>query len=174
MTLTKDIAQEISDCIELYWNKARRRYPTKLMEWTKPTFTMDVRGTVGGKAFLHENRIALNPVLFRQNKKDFIEDTIPHEVAHLVAFMVYRDNGHGAGWKHVMRSDFGIPPTRCHNYDVSNVKQKYTVRKALYTCECKDLTHKLSLQKHRSKTNFLCKRCRQPIKFTGTISSKVQ
>jgi len=162
--------QAISSCVWKFYKKSKQLYPFALVNWDAPTFSFNLRGTVGGRAYLRENKMTFQPVLFEQNKKDYFDNIIPHEVAHLVAWRVYGDNGHGAGWKRVMR-DLGLVPTRCHSFDVSTVKQNYTIRRALYTCPCKK-EFELSIQKHRSKKSFICVACKNPIKFTGTIIQK--
>ncbi len=106
----------------------------------------DVRGRNGGYYMPGTSVIHLNPILFNENVDDYLENTIPHEVAHLVHYfrkgddITYRlrvralgirqkRDIHGPGWKAVMRV-FGIRnPARCHSYDVSNsqvrVKNKF-------------------------------------------------
>lgn len=106
----------------------------------------DVRGRNGGYYMPGTSVIHLNPILFNENVDDYLENTIPHEVAHLVHYFRDGDNAtyrrsmrafgirqkrdiHGPGWKAVMRV-FGIRnPARCHSYDVSNsqvrVKNKF-------------------------------------------------
>ncbi|MFZ4599981.1 MAG: SprT-like domain-containing protein [Terrimicrobiaceae bacterium] len=86
------------------------------IEWT-------VIGTTAGRAWLNQWRIQLNEQLCKENVEDFISQTIPHEVAHLVAYKVYGDDGHGNGWKSVMRA-LDLDPTRCHDYDTARVEGK--------------------------------------------------
>jgi SprT protein len=71
----------------------------------------------------------------KKNKEDFFKRTIPHEVAHLVAFRVFGSRGHCKDWKFTM-TRFGCDSSRCHSYNVSNVKRSKTVKRFLYECAC--------------------------------------
>ena len=76
-------------------------------------------------------------VLFRENFEDYIEQTLPHEIAHaFVRHQKYsicpsfddvisgryrrssRPKPHGSEWKRVMLA-FGKTPSRCHSYEKS-------------------------------------------------------
>ena len=99
----------------IWWVKLLKEYPT--IQKTTPVVTMNNRlKTTAGRAFLEEipQRIDLSVELFTQHTDRMIADTIPHELAHLVAWTVYADPGHGSGWKSVV-ARMGIPTTRLHN-----------------------------------------------------------
>ncbi len=91
-------------------------------EFRKPTVSFDLSGRCAGKAFCLKWEIKLNPVLMRENLQDFLDDTIPHEWAHLVAFEVFKERGHGAWWWWTM-GRLNIKSTRCHDYDTSNASR---------------------------------------------------
>jgi SprT protein len=88
-------------------------------------------GCCAGKAYLRENVIHLNEVFCETQEVDMLGDTVPHEVAHLIAFEMYKDTGHGGGWKSIMRT-LGLEPSRCHDYDTTMVARgrNAMVRKA--------------------------------------------
>jgi SprT protein len=128
----------------------------------------DLRGTSAGQARVHGKAFALiryNPTLLSRHPAEFIAETVPHEVAHVVAFAKYgaRIRPHGAEWQGVMRY-FGVVPSRCHGYDVSRLRAR-AVRRFLYRCSCG--THEISSIRHnRIRTQgavYLCRRCRQPL-----------
>jgi SprT protein len=107
-----------------------------LSEWdynrVAPRLTFDLRGEVGGRAYLQENRIQINPEALTKYKDHYIKQTIGHEYAHLVArdYFNWRIASHGVEWAKIMRS-FGLPPDRCHTYNLTkarNVKKKYLYR----------------------------------------------
>lgn len=111
-----------------------------------PKITYDLTGTTAGKAYLYENRIQLNAGLLTRNVDAFIARTVPHEMAHLATQAIYPEahqrqvsafrstqkrKPHGAQWQEIMRA-IGADATRCHSYDVSEVKRK----RATYAYEC--------------------------------------
>ena len=57
-----------------------------LSEWdydrVTPRLTFDLRGQVGGRAYLQENRIQINPEALTKYKDHYIKQTIGHEYAH--------------------------------------------------------------------------------------------
>lgn len=73
--------------------------------------------STAGRAFISENPqyIDLAYCFLVEFPEDMLADTLPHEYAHIIAWNLFQDPGHGKGWKHVMRS-YGLEPTRCHNY----------------------------------------------------------
>lgn len=74
--------QVMADCISLAQQAFKRSFPI-------PSITFNVRGKAAGKAYLQLNQIRLNPILFRENPQAFLEEVIPHEVAHLITYQVY-------------------------------------------------------------------------------------
>lgn len=164
----------ISEKITEVYEKAKKLFPGKLNNWMRPGWNTNLKGTVAGQAFLNENQIKINPVLFNRNKKQFFKDTIPHEVAHLVAYKVFRDCGHGDGWKHTMIR-LGYVPKRCHNYETDDLKRKVTITRYLYTCSCRT-TYELTTQMHKKhlatkQRGFRCSQCRG---FLTSLNQKKQ
>ena len=92
-----------------------REYPT--IQKATPIVTLNNRlKTTAGRAFIEESpqRIDLSTDLFTQHTERFVSDTIPHELAHLVAYTIHGDPGHGRGWYSVL-AKMGIATTRLHN-----------------------------------------------------------
>lgn len=123
-----------------------------------PTIQWDLRGLCAGKALCRANCIRLNPVLLCANTEDFIRQTVPHEVAHLVNRAL---NGgavkpHGPEWRAIMRA-FGLAPLRCHNYDVEPTASRTQERHAYY-CLCR--IHQISQTKHNRIRRGFIYRCR--------------
>lgn len=78
--------------------------------------------------------VRFNLELALQNLQDALSDTVPHEVAHIIAdefsreldkVLGKRNEPHGEVWKLVMLG-FGINPdkSRYHNYNVETVKHQ--------------------------------------------------
>lgn len=69
----------------------------------KPSLTFFSKTAVAGWAFYNRWAIEINIHLARQNW-EMIKDTISHEFAHLVSFIVWGKKGHGPTWKAAHRS----------------------------------------------------------------------
>ena len=116
--------------------------------------------STAGRAFLAERRIEFSSKLYSENQEKFLADTVGHEFAHIVAFDLYGDRGHGSGWYAVMR-DLGIESSRCHDYKV----EKKTAKTYDYVCACQ--VHKVSPQRKSWITRgkiYKCIKCNQPIR----------
>lgn len=128
-----------------------------------PEIHYKIKGRVAGKAWITQNKLGFNAQLLNDNVDEFINQTVTHEVAHLIAYKVYHDTGHGSFWKHVMMS-LGATPKRCHNYDVTNTS---TRPRFAYVCNCNE-THQLSNIIHNKISNgavYRCRQCRAPIRL---------
>jgi len=115
-----DMQMEVNEAVAFYIDLASELYG---MDFEVPRVRYDIRGTTAGQARAYQWAVRFNPVLLQENFEDMIEQTVPHEVAHLVARKKtpYRIKPHGHEWKQIMR-DFGKSATRCHDYDTSNAR----------------------------------------------------
>lgn len=75
--------------------KLGRNYPEPKLSYTQ-------RGTSAGTAWLESYEIRLNPVLLLENSEAFIEEVVPHELAHL---LVWKHFGRVAPWQRVEVDD---------------------------------------------------------------------
>lgn len=145
--------------IELARQKFNRNFPM-------PEVAFDLRGRTAGQAFLHKNLIRYNAVLLVENIAKFESNTIPHEVAHLIAHQVFGPtiSGHGDEWKRVMHI-FGVDPSRCHNYDITNSAVGGVHE---YTCNC---GKNFPLSARRSKSaragRLVCRACKSVLRPVG-------
>ena len=72
--------------------KLGRNYPEPKLSYTQ-------RGTSAGTAWLESYEIRLNPVLLLENSEAFIEEVVPHELAHLLVWKHFgRVAPHGKEW----------------------------------------------------------------------------
>ncbi len=96
----------------------------------------DLRGRAAGQAGVERGSYYLrfNPVLLRDESfQDLLEDTVPHEVAHLVCFKSpLLGRNHDGGWKRVCRV-LGGTGERCHKENLAPARK--TV-KIVYTATC--------------------------------------
>lgn len=66
--------------------RAEAKYNRK---FSMPHVVYDLRGRTAGMAILRNWKIRLNAVLLMENIDDFIDRTVPHELAHLITDVVY-------------------------------------------------------------------------------------
>ena len=121
-----------------------------------PEIRYDTKGRAAGWAhFSHlgPHWIRINPILLNENVEYVVNQTVPHEIAHLVAYTVFgtRIKPHGHEWKFVMRV-FGKEPKRCHRLDVTSVQR---VRRAV------------------TRITFHCDKCKQPLEITQNRYTKM-
>ncbi len=128
-----------------------------------PEIRFDLRGGTAGEAAPRLWLLRFNRELLSRYGESFIEETVPHEVAHLVASRVYGRciAPHGSEWRAVMEF-FGAEPSRCHNFEFAPTRRLRTYR---YRCGCRE--HWLTSIRHnraRRGTEYLCKSCRGPLR----------
>lgn len=77
-------------------------------------FELTSKNTLG-MAFLGRGLIKYNPVFLSSVDPEilshFLQETVPHEVCHFIAYRVYKDRGHGYWWKDCMKK-MGVAPSR--------------------------------------------------------------
>ena len=118
--------------------KLGRHYP-------EPVLVYQQRGTSAGTAWLEKNEIRLNPVLLLENQQAFIDEVVPHELAHLLE------------WKWMMESVLGVPALRTHRFELDSVRKNTFP----YRCQCQQ--HQLTVRRHnrvmRGEATYRCVRC---------------
>jgi SprT protein len=128
-----------------------------------PEIRFDLRGKAAGMVQFPAtgNRIIrYNYPLLKRYGEAFINTTVPHEVSHLIARVLYgpRIKPHGIEWKRIMNL-FNASPERCHNFDTEQTGGR-NMRYFDYRCDCRD--HRLSAIRHNriaQGTVYLCKHC---------------
>ena len=78
-------------------------------------------------------KIGINMILFEDNVSEMLNNTMPHEIGHLVVYDKFNHKGadtqgHGAEWQEVMRR-LGRKPTKTHTLDVTRAVAHYKLRK---------------------------------------------
>jgi SprT protein len=130
------------------------------------------KGTWGGYCNFTKKELMFQLDFAEHHKEDFLNRTVPHEVAHWIDKEVngYQYKGgrrdiHGKSWQDIMIKVYGLEPSRCHNYDISVTKVKGG-RNYVYECKCKE--HHLSSIRHnriRRGTIYSCNLCGGELKF---------
>jgi SprT protein len=134
----------------------------------RPVVSFELRGQKAGVAHLHENKLRFNPQLYRDNAEDFLRQTVPHEVAHLVAHQLFGERiaPHGQEWQSIMQGVYELAPLRCHSYKV----KRRPVMRYLYQCPCPGSEFPFTAQRHgmvRKGRRYLCRQCRRTLVFSG-------
>lgn len=152
------IQQELTQATLEWTQKAREQFNRQFAD---PVVKCTVRGVTAGKAYLREWMVNYNPALFQENHDDFLARTVPHEVAHLIAYDIHKVGGHGWAWKSVM-ARLGISEIkRCHSYDTTNTRVRRVARVYMVKCSCR--TVPLTITRWRRMMQgtkyYTCGRC---------------
>jgi SprT protein len=123
----------------------------------------DLRGAQAGQYCSGRRcRIRYNPEIAAAHYRDFLRQTVPHEVAHHVVQQCFgqrRPAPHGREWRAVMQL-FDAPAERCHDFDLAGVRIRRQQRFD-YRCGCRH--HQLSATRHnrisRGERRYRCIRC---------------
>lgn len=163
-------------------------YLTVLLEYVgmdMETFTYNMNyehdfsltGSIGGQVVYSGKypRIRWNMYIAERNVKDYIYQTVAHEVAHLVVracqsakFANYRGKvqSHGWQWQKLMMA-INRTPKRCHNYETVRGKSS---TKWQYKGECGCILSLSTVRHNRQqtgKTNYVCGKHKKRLVWTG-------
>ena len=140
------------------------------IELKYPTILFNLHGCIAGKANYNGWKIHYNYTLLKENFKNFVEDTIVHEVAHLVEYAKYQKCGHKENWKGIMRQLGISDPQRCHDYNVAHCKRK--TKQFIYECNC-NTKHVVGNKMHGrisyDSSNFRCGHCNSMLKYSKMV-----
>ena len=130
-----------------------------------PAINFTQRGKIAGTARLQGWEVRINPILLEENEYTFINEVIPHEIAHLIAFKLHgRVRPHGKEWQGIMNQVFNLPARTTHRFNIESVKGQTFP----YRCKCSQ--HELTVRRHnrvqRKETQYLCKACQSPLKLS--------
>ncbi len=125
--------------------------------YPEPSILYQQRGTTAGTAWLQQWEIRLNPVLLLENKQPFIDEVVPHELAHLLVWKEFgRVAPHGKEWKWMMETVLGVSASRTHHFSTDTLQKTFA-----YTCHCRQ--HQLTVRRHnrvlRGETRYRCTHC---------------
>jgi SprT protein len=160
-TLMRDASRRTQDLLEHGRRHFRVRIPT-------PEVRFDLRGKAAGQVRVAPGlvwQVRYNPTLMAREPDAFLAQTIPHEVAHLIAFALHGRGirPHGEEWQMVMRQ-LGAEPRRCHNFAVDDLATR-RLRRFDYHCACR--AHQLSSTRHYralAGQTYYCIACRGPLR----------
>jgi ABC-type oligopeptide transport system ATPase subunit len=106
--VTEEMKERAQEKLNHYWAKAKGK--------EKPTLSFDLRArNIIGRATYGKNTITLNPVFLScgdpEIEEYMLNNTMAHEVAHIVAFQIYKARGHDWYWRTIF-SKLGFQPSR--------------------------------------------------------------
>lgn len=118
------IKEAVTRCTNVYAQLANEKFGCKITLPVPVNFDLcKTNPKYGGMAHSFPSyKISYNHVLARENIEDFLNQTVPHEVAHLGAHSKFSAqgfpiDGHGPEWRELMRR-FGLDPKKYHAYNV--------------------------------------------------------
>jgi len=106
--------------------------------------------------------LKLNTVYLEEELAPMLEETIAHELAHLVVFHLHprrRPPPHGRPWQAIMREWFGVEPECTHTFSTDRVRARRQ-RRWRYACGCGH--HWLTTVRHRrimQGVRYCCRSC---------------
>ncbi|APD93996.1 hypothetical protein BM523_08340 [Alteromonas mediterranea] len=143
----------ITDAVFRCYDKAEHYFSRS---FERPAITFRRSGKNAGTAFLQQNRLNFHPILYKENREVFIREVVPHEVSHLLVWILFaRVQPHGKEWQSVMRGVFDCSPSATHQFDVKRVSRSFS-----YKCDCD--TYALSTRRHNNilkGAQYKCKKC---------------
>ena len=146
--LTKELMEKIEKRVRDLLDVAAAIWPDHTAKFQDaPEIRYDIKNRFGGVAISggkDDWTIRLNLILCYENEAHFIEQTVGHEVAHLVQRVAFgstkqvenkltgkmetkKVQSHGPEWRSVMVK-FGLEAARCHKYDTSSIQTKKRAR----------------------------------------------
>lgn len=167
LLLTNQLIKQLQLALEECYRKAERFFNCN---FKRPQVQFDLKGYNAGTATPQKNLLRFNAELFVNNQQHFLQQTVPHEVAHLVAYQLYglAIKPHGKEWQQIMRQVYQLPAERCHHYQVARKQTTYY----RYQCPC-DAEHLLTIRRHNSikkGVKYICKKCKGVLSYTNNIA----
>tara|TARA_R110000782_G_scaffold200987_3_gene289754 strand:- start:568 stop:1131 length:564 start_codon:yes stop_codon:yes gene_type:complete len=149
--LVENRVMELMIDAEQRYNRDEIRYPKILY---------NLKGRCGGQfrygGLLDVWELRINMEALAKYTEHYVKETVGHEVAHLVAKVVYGAKHHDYLWKSVMR-DYNLKPTRCHSYELTPARRS---EKFAYKCACSE--YKVGKQRHnriQAGARYTCSKC---------------
>jgi len=168
MTKLSDVLNELYETVDAVMEKARKEFPN--LDLPDLKVLVDLQGKTAGEYFKDKKTklytVRFNLMLYAKNRKKFLAQTVPHEIAHHISRTINPwCQPHGGEWQLAMVA-LGAEPKRCHDYEVPKVKRM--PRPYKYDCGC--TLHYFTSRRHRnaqSGTVYKCSHCGGTCRFVG-------
>lgn len=160
---------QVIACLKRYLSIANHFFNT---QFPQPLIQYKNKGGIAGSALLNQWQIQINLIMLIENQSAFIEQVIPHELAHLITYQQYgRVKPHGKEWQFMMQTVFDCPANRTHGFAIPATTQKQRYH---YRCECQE--YLLTTIRHnriqRQQVKYYCKSCKTQLKLDKNDSNK--
>lgn len=175
-----EMMDDVKDMVEMYIDEYNEKYNSDV---PIPPVHFKVKGRVAGYHYfdlfghVESSELGFNLDIMKLNYDEFVFQTVGHEVAHHICFVLFgnqytkggRRISHGDSWKMIM-SRLGLDVKRCHNYQLpeKTVKKR---RLFEYTCECD--SYNLGIKRHnkvqRGKGSYYCKKCKADLSYNKEL-----
>ncbi|RJS94463.1 SprT-like domain-containing protein [Salinisphaera sp. Q1T1-3] len=151
-----------------YWiDRAREITGASARRLPVPEVRFDLRGRAAGQAvFARRSRrchVRINADLLASHPREMLDETVPHEIAHVVVYRLYgtRAKPHGREWQSLMQA-FGVDASPCHALPAEPVRRLKQYR---YVCGCDEPAWLTSIRHKRAcnGTAYRCRRCGQEL-----------
>jgi SprT protein len=145
---------------------ARERWPEARLRFPRIEFRL--RGRSAGEACDETWTTNYNLPLLLRYGEAFLDEIVPHEVAHLIVAALHpqRVKPHGPEWRAVM-AFFGVRARATHEFETEPARR---VARVPDRCGC-GRPHLLTLRAHRrirrGLREYTCRSCRQVLVWTG-------
>lgn len=138
--------------------------------FARPQVQLNLKGYNAGTATPQKNLLRFNKQLLLDNQQHFLKQTVPHEVAHLIAYQIFglKIKPHGKEWQLIMQKVYQLPAERCHHYTVVIKPKHYFI----YQCPC-NKQHPLTIRRHNAiqqGAQYICRCCKQTLTYTHKIN----
>lgn len=170
----ESILQQTEAAVEHWTARARDILGLSAKQLPLPEIRYDLRGRVAGQAVMARRRggqdsIRINGSMLAAHTRAMVDETVPHEVAHIAIHRRFNSGGakrvrpHGPEWKALMTA-FGVSADTCHNLPAQPSRR---LRRFAYACGCPETVWLTSIRHHRALkgTVYQCKRCGQRLRY---------
>jgi len=162
-TVKEQIEEKVLECII----KAES-FLTKKIDI--PTIDYSLKGRCAGqfqwnKYDATKSTLRYNLVLASENIETFLCETVPHEIAHYIQYILGAKPGHKTSWKNIMRMVFNTTTKRTHDYSIANSARNTVWYIYNCSCGCAIRISKTLFNKMKNGTFYQCAGCKNRIQI---------
>ncbi len=152
-----EVCTRVSDYLNLSETIFEQSFPAVPVKF-------DLKGRASGMYVVRNkcSYIRFNPYIFSKYYEQALNTTVPHEVAHYVADVLYgikHIKPHGVEWQEIMQA-FGVVPKATGDYDLTGIPVRRQQR-FHYRCRC--MNHQITASRHnrirRGHAAYHCRCC---------------